>query len=157
MLMKVYIYNYKDCLFWKQYIPLKRARFGFKFSLLCDINGYILDFVIYTSHDTNYNKKYNDLPLTSKIVMTLIDDYLDVEDCIVMDNHYSSPQLFLQLVKTNTDAVGTVRCNRKSLPSDFKTAKLRKNERITRYCNKLMALKWCNRKYVHMLSTYRKK
>ncbi|CAF1645190.1 unnamed protein product [Adineta ricciae] len=73
-----------------------------------------------------------------------------------MDSYYSSPQLFLQLVKRNTDAVGTVRCNRKSLPSDFKTAKLRKNERIARYYNKLMALKWHDKKYVHMLSTYYK-
>ncbi|CAF1690820.1 unnamed protein product, partial [Adineta ricciae] len=124
--------------------------------MLYDITGYILDFTIYTGHDTNYNKKYNDLPLPSRIVMTLVEDYLDVGHCIVMDNYYSSPQLFLQLVKRNTDAVGTVCCNRKSLPSDFKTAKLRKNERIARYYNKLMALKCHDKKYVHMLSTYHK-
>jgi hypothetical protein len=86
--------------------------------------------------------------------MTLVDDYLDLGHCIVMDNYYSSPKLFLELVKRKTDAIGTVRSNRKSLPLDFKNAKLKKGERIVRYYKKVMALKWYDKKYVHMLSTY---
>lgn len=148
------LHLYKGRLSWKQYIPLKRARFGFKFFMLCDINGYILDFIIYTGHDTDYREKFIELPLPSRIVMTLVEDYLDLGHCIVMDNYYSSPELFLKLVKRNTDAVGTVRSNRKSLPSDFKDATLKKSERIARYYKKVMALKWRDKKYVHMLSTF---
>ncbi|CAF4506482.1 unnamed protein product [Rotaria sp. Silwood2] len=148
------LHLFKGRLSWKQYIPLKRARFGFKFFMLCDINGYVLDFIIYTGRNTDCTDKFSDLPLPSRIVMTLVEDYLDLGHCIVMDNYYSSPKLFLQLVERNTDAVGTVRSNRKSLPSNFKYVKLKKNERIARYYNKMMALKWRDRKYVHMLSTY---
>jgi hypothetical protein len=71
-----------------------------------------------------------------------------------MDNYYSSPKLFLELVKRNTDAVGTVRSNRKKLPLDFRNSTLKKNERIARYYKKVMPLKWRDKKYVHMLSTY---
>ncbi|CAF4596301.1 unnamed protein product [Rotaria sp. Silwood2] len=124
------------------------------FFMLCDINGYVLDFIIYTGRNTDCTDKFSDLPLPSRIVMTLVEDYLDLGHCLVMDNYYSSPKLFLQLVERNTDAVGTVRSNRKSLPSNFKYVKLKKNERIARYYNKMMALKWRDRKYVHMLSTY---
>ncbi|CAF1325070.1 unnamed protein product [Adineta steineri] len=148
------LHLYKGRLSWKQYIPLKRARFGFKFFMLCDTNGYILDFIIYTGRDTKYREKYNDLPLSSRMVMTLVEDYLGLGHCIVMDNYYSSPQLFLELVKRKTDAVGTVRSNRKSLPLDFRNSKLKKNERIARYYKKVMALKWLDKKYVHILSTY---
>jgi hypothetical protein len=50
-----------------------------------------------------------------------------------MDNYYSLPKLFLELVKRKTDAVGTARLNRKSLPLDFKNVKLKKGEQIVRY------------------------
>jgi hypothetical protein len=71
-----------------------------------------------------------------------------------MDNYYSSPELFLNLVKRKTDALGTVRSNRKSLPPDFRNSRLQNNERIARYYKKLMALKWLDKKYAHRLSTY---
>ncbi|CAF1542567.1 unnamed protein product [Adineta ricciae] len=148
------LHLYKGRLSWKQYIPLKRARFGFKFFMLCDVNGYILNCIIYTGSDTNYSEKFSDLSLSSRIVMTLVEDYLDLGRCIVMDNYYSSLELFLNLVKRKTDAVGTVRSNRKSLPPDFRNSRLQKNERIARYYKKLMALKWLDKKYVHILSTY---
>lgn len=117
-------------------------------------NGYILDFIIYIGSDTNYSEKFSDLSLSSRIVMTLVEDYLDLGHCIVMDNYYSSPELFLNLVKRKTDAIGTVRSNRKSLPPDFRNSRLQKNERIARYSKKLMVLKWLDNKYVHILSTY---
>ena len=109
--------------------------------MLCDINGYILDFIIYTGRDTSYNEKFSDLSLSSRIVMTLVEDYLDLGHCIVMDNYYSSPELFLYLVTRKTDAVGTVRSNRKSLPLDFRNSKLKRNERITRYYKKSDGIK----------------
>jgi hypothetical protein len=122
--------------------------------MLYDINGCILDFIIYTGRDTNYREKFSDLSLSSRIVMTLVEDYLDSGHCIVIDNHYSSPALFLYLVKRKADTVGTVRSYRNSLPSVFRNFKLKRNERIARYYEKVMALKWFDKKYVHVLSTY---
>jgi hypothetical protein len=37
------LHLYKGRLSWKQYISLKRARFGFKFLILCDVSGYALE------------------------------------------------------------------------------------------------------------------
>jgi Transposase IS4 len=73
--------------------------------------------------------------------MTLVDDYLYLGHCIVMNNYYSSPKLFLELVKRKIDAVGIVRSNRKSLPLDFRNSELKNNERIARYYKKVTALK----------------
>lgn len=122
--------------------------------MLCDKNGYILDFILYTGRDTIDSRRFSHLSLSSQLVMTLVEDYLDLGHCIVMGNYFSSPQLFLELVKRRTDAVGTVRSNRKSLPVDLRLSRLEKNERIVRYYKKLMAMKWRDKRYVHMLSTY---
>jgi hypothetical protein len=67
-----------------------------------------------------------------------LDDYLDLGHCIGMDNYYSLPKLFLELVKRKTDAVGTARLDRKSLPLDFKNVKIKKGEQIVRYYKTMM-------------------
>ncbi|CAF1564397.1 unnamed protein product, partial [Didymodactylos carnosus] len=67
--------------------------------------------------------------------MTLVEDYLNLGHCIAMDN-YSSSKLFIELVKRKTDAVGTVRLNRRGLPIAFRRTKPEKNERIVRYYKK---------------------
>ncbi|CAD1469407.1 unnamed protein product, partial [Heterotrigona itama] len=38
---------------------------------------------------------------------------------LYIDNWYSSPKLFLTLVENGTNALGTVRFNRKNMPGDF--------------------------------------
>ncbi|CAF1529764.1 unnamed protein product [Didymodactylos carnosus] len=88
--------------------------------------------------------------------MTLVEDYLDLGHCIVMDNYYYSPKLYIELVKQKTDAVGTVRFNRRGLSINFRHIKLEKNEGIVRYYKKVLALKWLDKKYVNMLLTYHK-
>ena len=66
---------HKGRLGWIQYIPLKRARFGIKFYLLCESkSGY--DMIIYTGKGTKMNKKYEHLPISSQIVTTLLDSLL---------------------------------------------------------------------------------
>lgn len=47
------------------------------------------------------------------MVLTLAEDLLDKGYIIFMDNYYSSPDLATKLVQQNTDAVGTLRLNRK--------------------------------------------
>jgi hypothetical protein len=56
--------------------------------------------------------------------------------------YYSSPELFDLQNELHTDAVGTVRSNRKELPKDIMKCKLKKGEVAVSYRNKLMALKW---------------
>ncbi|PNF19853.1 hypothetical protein B7P43_G12511 [Cryptotermes secundus] len=100
---------WKGRLSWKQYIPMKASRFGIKIFELCDSAGYLWNFIIYSGSGTKLGceiTKEIDL-FSSKVVLSL---------CVYMDNVYSSPDLFQRLVQRTTDAVGTVKITRKSMP-----------------------------------------
>ena len=121
---------WKGRLSWKQYIPSKRARFGIKSFEICESSsGYIWNFFIYTGKDTAYDP---DIPesesMGTKVVLTLVKPLYGKGYCINMDNFFSSPKLYDILCENNTDAVGTLRANRKGVPRALTTQKLRKGE-----------------------------
>ena len=70
-----------------------------------------------------------------------------------MDNFFSSTYLFDLLCSRSTDAVGTVRANSKGLPKKLMKKKLKKGDVAAMYKDKLMALRWRDKKCVQMLST----
>ena len=93
-------------------MPSKRQRFGKKHYVLYDSKtGYVWNFFIYTGRDTEYSPFYDDFPITSKIVLTLIDELLDKVYCLYMDNFYTSPNLADYLAQRQTDTVGILRLN----------------------------------------------
>ena len=57
------------------------------------------------------------------VVMRLIEDYLDCGCCLYVDNFYSSPQLFENLLSRETMACGTVWPNRHGLPQQKSSLK----------------------------------
>lgn len=57
------------------------------------------------------------------------------------------------MVRNGTNVLGTVRCNRKNIPGDFVKAKLKKGDCIIRSYNGIQALKWKDKRDVHILST----
>ena len=61
---------------------------------------------------------------------------------IYLDNWYSSPGLFVQLLQAETNVCGTVRLNRNEMPPDFSKKKLERGE-IAFYSStdELLALK----------------
>lgn len=61
--------------------------------------------------------------------------------------------MFLSLIKNKTNAVGTVRSNKKNMPKDFVQIKLKKGECKMRSCNGILALKWKDKRDVHIIST----
>ncbi|XP_056645803.1 piggyBac transposable element-derived protein 4-like [Diorhabda sublineata] len=69
---------FKGRLFFKQYIPSKRHRFGIKL-FMCDCKtGYILDFIIYTGVTTEIvNFDIANLGKSGNTVLTLISNYLN--------------------------------------------------------------------------------
>lgn len=145
---------YKGRLSWKQYIPSKRSRFGVKSYYLCEAkSGYVYSGIIYTGKGTLLNQKYKDLPLTTQIVMTLMEPLLNKGYCLTTDNFYTSPQLANILVSHTTDTYGTIRQNRKGLPGYFKSKKLKKGEATSFRKGKIMVLKWKDKKDVALLST----
>nr|XP_034194807.1 piggyBac transposable element-derived protein 4-like [Osmia lignaria] len=142
--------RYKGRLSYKQFNPSKRARFGLKIYKLCDANtGFWSKFKIYTGQD---KIDLND-SASENVVMELAESVLNKGYTLCIDNWYSSPALFLRLHKQKTNVIGTVRSNRKNMPKDLSTNKLKPGERVYRTCNGLLALRWKDRRDVYMLTT----
>ncbi|XP_068089513.1 piggyBac transposable element-derived protein 4-like [Hyperolius riggenbachi] len=73
--------------------------------------------------------------------------------CLTTDNYYTSPELYEHLIRHKTDSYGTVRPNRRNLPSAFSAQKLKPGEITAWQKGKLMALRWKDKKDVSVLST----
>lgn len=144
---------FKGRLSMKQYIPLKRARFGLKLYELCESgSGYVWNALLHTGPSMALKDAADGLK-SSRIVTTLVHDLLGKGYCVFVDNWYTSPALFRELHNQLTDAVGTARLNRKHMPVQLKT-KIAKGSTVARFSEELMALKWHDKKEVTMLSTY---
>ena len=110
-------------------------------------------FFIYTGRDTEYSPFYDDFPITSKIVLTLINELLDKGYCLYTDNFHTSPNLADYSAQRQMDTAGTLRLNRIGVPKSVKDAKLKKGEATAAYRKKLIVLKWKDKKDVTILSS----
>ncbi|CAL1300060.1 unnamed protein product [Larinioides sclopetarius] len=111
---------FKGRLHWKQYIPLKRSRFGIKSFMLCESkSGYVYQFIIYTGKDTLFDNNYQYLCKSSQVVMTLMQPLLNKGYCLTTDNYYTSPELADILLSKRTDMYGTLKLNRKDVPKEL--------------------------------------
>src|SRR5215467_8818403 len=62
--------------------------------------------------------------------------------CVYMDRWFSSPEIFYRLWGCKTKAVGTVMFNRKEIPKQAFSGKLKKGKKISRQQGHLLAVKW---------------
>lgn len=105
---------WKGRLSFKQYLPLKRHRFGIKIFELVDCEtGFILDFIIYTGQNTEY-ERFN-LGITGDIVAHFLKPYFHKGHIVYTDNWYTSPILAEFLHEKDTGICGTV----KKIEKDF--------------------------------------
>lgn len=124
------------------FVRIKRARYGIKFYKLCESkSGYCLNFKIYTGQE----KSDDDLNVSETVVRDLSKLIIDQGYTLYLDNWYSAPNVFDYLLQHNTNAIGTVRGNRKNMPKDLESLKLKKGELATRSSNGILALKWSDR------------
>ena len=145
---------YKGRLSWVQYIASKRARFGVKFYTLCESEtGYIWNSILYTGKGTQFSAKYADYGVSTSSVFSLIDALLEKGYCVTLDNFYTSPELLEILIKHKTDTYGTVRSNRKNLPTNFAREKLKRGDVRAWQKGKMVALRWKDKKDVCVMST----
>ena len=98
---------YKGLLQFKQYIPMKRARFGIKIFSLCDSTGYLYTSEVYVGKMVE--DEHKNLGKTGAIVVKLMQGLLDQGHHLYLDNWYSSPALYKYLFERKTMACGTVR------------------------------------------------
>ena len=116
-------------------------------------SGYIIGFHIYTGKNascvsTNSQPLDPDCTKTKKIVLGLLKttNLLDKGHHIYMDNYYTSPELFSELYYCQTYACGTVRQNRKGLPTSVKQAKLKPLQSVYLRSGPMLGLKWSGKK-----------
>ena len=64
------------------------------------------------------SKNNNDILISEKIVLKLLNNYYHSGCVIYMDSWYSSPHLFLKLLSLGFGATGMVKRNRKDMPKD---------------------------------------
>lgn len=136
-------------------MPKKPTKWGIKVWACCDArSGYIHSFDVYTGADPS--KPTHPKGLAYDVVMKLLESRLNKGHAVYMDNFYSSPVLFLDLLSHGTLASGTVRTNRRHFPSAIKPDQHEKNARGYSnflFHNKLTATRWYDNKDVYALST----
>nr|AWH61118.1 piggyBac transposable element-derived protein 4-like [Pyxicephalus adspersus] len=82
-------------------------------------------------------------------MLSLIEPLLDQGYCVTTDNFYTSPELYDFLPQHRTDAYGTIRANRRNLPSLYAKGKLKTGEIVAWQKGKMMALRWRDTKDVY--------
>ncbi|XP_068129742.1 piggyBac transposable element-derived protein 4-like [Hyperolius riggenbachi] len=140
----------------KQYIPSKRARYGVKLYKLCESGtGYTYSFRVYEGKDSSLEPAGcpPDMGTSGKIVVDLVNPLLHKGYHLYVDNFYSGVPLFKFLYTAQTMACGTVRLNRKGLPSQVLNKKLKRGESCSLRSNELLSLKYKDKRDVLMLST----
>ena len=161
---------WKGRLIFKQYIPLKRARYGIKLYMCAESDGpvkgsggYCYRLRVYTGKDdptTDISAVLPDdvtaarLSTSEQIVVFLIRPLLDQGYHVYMDNWYSSLRLYLYLLQRKTLACGTVRVDR-GIPADLAVSNPAPGTSSLAVCGdeKIIATKFVSTKNVHMLST----
>ncbi|KAJ8334055.1 hypothetical protein SKAU_G00413740 [Synaphobranchus kaupii] len=83
--------------------------------------------------------------------MTLLAPHLEKGHVLYVDNWYSSPMLFQHLLHQGTGACGTVRLNRRGMPTFPK--KMKRGEVTFRENGTQLAVKWQDKRDVNFLRT----
>ncbi|XP_025205105.1 piggyBac transposable element-derived protein 4-like [Melanaphis sacchari] len=107
----------------RQYIPSKRHKYGVKLFKVCDVNGFTFKIIIYEGKQSIAGQS-----LGETIVLSLCEKYLEEGRTVVTDNFYTSVPLAKKLLKKKTHLVGTLRKNRRYLPKEVITKKIKKGE-----------------------------
>ena len=147
--------GFKGRLAFLQYMPKKPQKWGMKAWVLADSsNGYVWNWRLYTGKEVNTPE--SPLGLAHRVVLDLLnDDRLRNKGYrIFMDNFYSSPDLFRDLKEEGFEACSTLRANRRGIPDDLKSARLRKGESHFSQDDSLLFMKWRDKRDVTMLSTF---
>lgn len=140
---------FRGRIIFRQYIKLKRHKYGVKLFKLCSNPGYTLKIQIYAGkqNETEYTTPTN-------IVMSLMEGYLQKGHTLYTDNWYTSVDLGRKLLEEDTHLVGTLRKNRRHLPKDVVTGNINKGEfRAKENEDGMTCMKWKDKRDVYLLST----
>jgi len=146
------IVKFQGRVIFRQYILKKRKHSGIKIYKLCDESGHTYDMKVYLGRDSH--SATDDMTATHAAVRHLTCRVEGLGHKLCMDNFFSSPRLFDDLLRRKIHSYWTVRPNRKDMSSDYgpKKLKLTKGDIRVRTRGNLTALAWKDRRDVYMLT-----
>ncbi|GFO46981.1 PiggyBac transposable element-derived protein 4 [Plakobranchus ocellatus] len=147
---------YKGRLRFKVYNPMKPTKFGIKiYEVTESDSGYLLGMNTGSTAETTFHELVDlsdECSTTTKIVVGLLAfcGLLNKGHHVYLDNYYNSPELFEELTLLGTGACGTIRANRKNMPTA--KIKLDPGESVYRQKDNVLALKFHDKRDVNMLN-----
>ena len=148
---------YMGRIFFKQYIPLKQARFGIKLFCLTDKHGYLHSFRMYSRKDNPVANLNAEVPpdctgmsFNSKTTLVLLKLFLNKGYHLYVDNWYSSVLLLEYLRTQNTTITSTTKANR--VPKQLKNTRVPKGESHSVSKGLLLAQKFEDKRTVYICS-----
>ncbi|KAJ8932343.1 hypothetical protein NQ314_014708 [Rhamnusium bicolor] len=140
---------FRGRLSFRQYISSKRHKYGIKLIKVSDTDAYTHRVEIYQGKSITKGEN-----LTKLVVLRPCEAYLNKGRTIVTDNFYTGMELASELLDKNTHLIGTLRKNRRGLPKEVTSTKLKKGEIVGREDpNGIVILKWRDQRDVYRLST----
>ena len=144
----------------KQYNPMKPIKRGYKLWMRADMDGYISKFDVYQGRNTMHRD--DNLPacfgLGESVIAHFTSDLAGKNHHVYFDNYFSSVPLVEYLKTENIFACGTIRSNRKYLPSNLTTDKVMNrgdfDYRVS--SQEIVYFKWKDNKPVHIISNFHK-
>jgi hypothetical protein len=109
------IVKFQGRVIFRQYIPKKRKCFGIKIYKLCNESEYTCDMRVYLGRDSH--SATEDMTAIHASVKHLTRKVEGLGYKLLMDNFFSSPILFDDLLRRKVDSCGTVQPNRKDINS----------------------------------------
>ena len=100
----------------RQYLPKKPTKWGFKYWVIADATGYTTDFDLYCG--SQRRMPISDKGLAHDVVMSLVKPFTFQGYFAFFDNFYTSPDHLNSLKELGIGATGTLRSNRRSIPED---------------------------------------
>ena len=137
----------------KQYMKAKPTKWGLKFFVLADSNGYTIDFSLYTGKSSMASGKGLSFDVVAGLVKK---EYLGTGYIVYTDNFYTSPLLYRHLRQQGFGACGTYRQGRVGVPTTMENSLTRKSPRGTiRWIRDrdLLFVKWMDTREVSLCST----
>lgn len=147
---------YKGRLHFKQFIRIKRSRFGIKIFIMTDVKGYMIAYVTYYGRDTDLatNEDIEDLSMSEKVVVVLLSraQMLDKGYVVTLDNWYCSIRLAKYLWRRTTGLRGTCRTAR-GIPNELQQKRMHPISSAYMRKGEVLAIRFCDKKDVFLLST----
>uniref|UniRef100_A0A1Y1M9S5 PiggyBac transposable element-derived protein domain-containing protein n=1 Tax=Photinus pyralis TaxID=7054 RepID=A0A1Y1M9S5_PHOPY len=118
----------------------KHLRYGIYLHTLTGPHGVILKLFLHPG--------YAGKARAIKVVLKLLENYLDVGHSVYLDKYYNSYALAEELGRRKTHCTGPLNTLRKGNPRDVVKKNLQRREKVAAYCNGIMVGKWNDILYI---------